>query len=187
MLSGPASLSEHPMCKKSSWVFCSDCKNKRLCSFRGKCDNPKPSPDKEVDKGWEILSYEFDNRIQIPNAEPYISLSNNFKDKQHTISRVKRLSDGVVFSVGDKVYYDDGGGSHANHWVIDHFYIRNDGVMLARGKDMEPVETIDKNCYLKHSPPPPIQEDKPVAQEFKGREDVPDWAKPMWDFFHNQK
>lgn len=52
---------------------------------------------------WEILSYEFDNRIQIPNAEPYITFSNNFKDKQYSISRVKRISDGEVFSIGDKV------------------------------------------------------------------------------------
>ncbi|MCF1558974.1 hypothetical protein, partial [Escherichia coli] len=60
-------------------------------------------------------------------------LAGNEKNDWH-IHEVKRLSDNEVFSVGDKVYYDDGGGSHANHWVIDHFYIRNDGVMLARGK-----------------------------------------------------
>jgi hypothetical protein len=84
---------------------------------------------------------------------PYLSLEEYKKGTSGCIiNSVMRLSDGEVFTVGSKVYYDEGGSSHGIHWVIDHFYIRNDGVMLARGKDMEPVETIDKNCYLKHSP-----------------------------------
>jgi hypothetical protein len=49
---------------------------------------------------YEILSYEFDGRVQIPNIEPYIELSKNFKDKCHTISRVKRLPDNIIVEVG---------------------------------------------------------------------------------------
>lgn len=61
----------------------------------------------------------------------------NSKDKCK-ITKVKRLSDNVVFSVGDKVKYSTG----SIKWNIDNFYIRKDGILLVRSKDCINVETI---------------------------------------------
>jgi hypothetical protein len=96
----------------------------------------QPIEDK---KEWEILEYG-----GLWNSET-----------GNEIKKVKRLSDGVVFSVGDEVYYDESGNAGLSFytWKIDNFYIRSDGVMLARSKNEGMVETIDKNCYLKNQNP----------------------------------
>jgi len=69
-----------------------------------------------------------------------------FYNKENEIFSVKRLTDGVVFSVGDEVSYEP---RQKLWWVIDNFHIRhNDKVMLARSKynaDVEELNTIIKN------------------------------------------
>ena len=123
-------------------------------------EEPEPTPQniKEEKPEWEMLSYEFNNRVYIPNTEPYIELSKGFKDKEYSIHSVKRLSDGEVFSLGDRVYFNNG-ITRGISWAIDNFYIRADNVMLARSKDNINVELVGKNLHKEKLPP---KEEKPV-------------------------
>lgn len=67
-------------------------------------------------------------------------LASNWK-----INSVLRLLDNKEFTLGDRVYYFD---NTFVQWEIDNFYIREDGVMLARSKDNLMVETIDTICKV---------------------------------------
>lgn len=56
------------------------------------------------------------------------------------IKSVKRLSDGEVFTIGDKVCYAP---NPQTNWVIDNFSIRSDKKLLARSKRNLNVEIVD--------------------------------------------
>ena len=69
------------------------------------------------------------------------------------IKSVKRLSDGVVFTVGDEVYYKNCDINNpflgkARKWKIDNLFIReSDNIMLVRSKDCEMVEELNETLF----------------------------------------
>lgn len=89
--------------KESSWVFCSDCKNKRLCSFRGKCSNEKQPTPSTGKQDWEITAIMYNDFQNTPlrNKEGIKAwLAGNEKNDWH-IHEVKRLSDNTTWVVGE--------------------------------------------------------------------------------------
>jgi hypothetical protein len=72
----------------------------------------------------------------------------------HIIHSVKRLSDGVVFTLGDTVKYNGISSSISEAFVIDNFFIRNDNRILLRKKNnticeyIDMVDMIEKIEYL---------------------------------------
>lgn len=109
--------------KKSSWVFCRDCENKQLCSFRGRCDKSdtgkeedwdKPNKEQEQfywdgvekdntgkdSKEWQIIRWSYGGGFYT-DALSVAGLVGA------EINAVKRLSDNEVFTVGDTVLWDD--------------------------------------------------------------------------------
>jgi hypothetical protein len=114
------------------------------------------------EKEFEILEFKtsYDSRIIKLNPEGDYSSEGGIpcslnielewvKTGTRIISKVKRLSDGVIFSVGDKVKYPQG----SIKWNIDNFYIGGNEVLLVRSKDCLNVETIStiehcKNLFL---------------------------------------
>jgi len=123
----------------------------RLRPLTPEYQQEKVSADTVV-KDWEILAF----KKKTENLDRYDTGSYIFRNpndpqydwalkdaiKNNTlleIFTVKRLSDGEVFTLGDKVRYVPIDNSYG--WVIDNFFV-SDGVMLARGKDNEPVEDI---------------------------------------------
>jgi hypothetical protein len=90
--------------------------------------------------------------------------------RNHTIYSVKRMSDGEVFTIGDRVGYDDGNSRTKEDWAIDNFFIREtDNVMLARSKDNINVELVDKWLY-KNNP----KKEQPVQDTFQ-------WDDTNWE------
>jgi hypothetical protein len=91
-------------------------------------------------KEYEILKMiDGDNWIHEPNAKGLVC---NAKDNNCKIYSVKRLRDGEIFTIGDKVAYNM---VNANSFIIDHFLIRNDGRMIARDKGHGMVEEVNDN------------------------------------------
>jgi len=90
--------------------------------------NPKDYPEfweEVVEKEYEIVEYTTKNPDIILNVGCY---------QKPLIKSVKRLSDGEVFSIGDKVKYS-GKKCMYSHFTIDNFYITTDNRMLARSLD----------------------------------------------------
>lgn len=65
------------------------------------------------------------------------------------IKSVKRLSDGEVFTIGDKVCYAP---NPQTNWVIDNFFIRSDKKLLARSKRNLNVEIVDDDLKKVKAP-----------------------------------
>lgn len=105
--------------------------------------NPRKNPQSVEDKekvDWEIKGYEFDNRIYIPNAEPYIYLSENFKSKEYKIHSVLRKSDNALI-VLHKTKVVDPNTKHA--WVVSEIYLKEDKIYL-NGVWLNHVEIISE-------------------------------------------
>lgn len=92
----------------------------------------------DTDKTFDLEVYEGRKIINGQNYEYVL----NCLDHKYTIESVKRLSDGEVFQIGDKVTYTP---RALYSWNIDHFFLRDDGVLLARAKGNEHVEIVDKD------------------------------------------
>lgn len=67
------------------------------------------------------------------------------KDGKRIIAKVLRVADGETFEIGDRVYFKNLGSPS---WNIDHFFLRDDGKLLARSKDCAMVEYVDAACDL---------------------------------------
>jgi hypothetical protein len=61
------------------------------------------------------------------------------------IHSVRRLSDGEVFTVGDRVCYKP---KPEVKWEIDNFRLRADGKLVARSKNDEMVEFVDDDLQI---------------------------------------
>jgi len=122
------------------------------------------------DKGdWEILAYnnfnklgadkggvrvkEKDDKFYFQNAINKVGYS-DWQLQDWNIHSVRRLSDNVVFSIGDKVCFRV--NTNPN-WVIDNFLLKDDGTLLARSNSCDHCEFID-NDLIKL---PPKEEVKP--------------------------
>lgn len=119
-------------------------------------DGQQPKP------GWEIVAYKLTlGSVYYKTVTGMFRGSNDvhprglsfFEDMYGKINAdtysVKRLSDGEVFSVGDKVKYRPRG---VIQWTIASFFIRGDGVMLVRSKDSEMVEAFDNDLTKVKTP-----------------------------------
>ena len=91
-------------------------------------------------------------------SNPYNRHEHSLKDRGGwDINSVKRLSDGEVFTVGNKVTYTGGGG-----WIIDNFSINDDGdhMMAAEGSTLkEEFCCISNKDFRIVKKPPFITED----------------------------
>jgi len=92
---------------------------------------------------WEILEFDYgiifrehDDSYWSRGAWVNYNLSKNRK-----IRKVKRLSDGEVFSVGDEVCFQK--QSNPN-WVIDNFFVK-ENTILARSNSCDHCEYVDKD------------------------------------------
>ena len=93
-----------------------------------------------------ILSYDGDRILDDEeNLLAYLELKDMNEFVPWVINSVLRISDDITFTVGDRVYYYD---NTFIKWEIDNFHLREDGVMLARSKDNQMVETIDTICKV---------------------------------------
>lgn len=98
--------------------------------------NKYPPTDKTFDTIW------YDGR-KVINGQNYEYVLNCLHHK-YTIEAVKRISDGEVFAIGDKVAYMPPKGEM---WSIDNFFIGSNDIMLARSKDNLIVEVVDNNLF----------------------------------------
>lgn len=103
----------------------------------------KEQPKKE----YEVLSYidTFDNTNILDATNPYHTFKIDMgKLRKIKIHSVKRLSDSVVFTIGDKVQYALCCKEHPIEWIIDNFLIPHETShdIMARSKDNEMVELL---------------------------------------------
>lgn len=82
--------------------------------------------EKVDEKDWEVWAYDLDNKI----------------------FQVKRLSDGEIFTVGDKVEFAP---NPKYSFEIKEFFLRDDGILLARSKNCAAVEDVLTIQHAKES------------------------------------
>lgn len=75
----------------------------------------------------------------------YLELLGMNRERPWVIYSVKRNSDDKVFQLGDRVFFHE---NTFNQWIIDNFYIKDDGILIARSKDNQMVEYINTICKV---------------------------------------
>jgi hypothetical protein len=117
--------------KRYKATISSDIKPKafRYCIF---FDGTWYEPIEEKPNDWEILSLKSPmGDIPVCHTK-LIKLFIEGNLKGYSILSAKRLSDGEVFTVGDKVKYV--GDCRYSHFVIDNFFLKEGGQLLLRSK-----------------------------------------------------
>lgn len=98
--------------------------------------------EKVEEKDYEILKYNdgFNDYFKKENSKWTINLQHEydgkdlFNRKDMFIKSIKRLSDGEIFTIGNKVSYTGKKCSY-NNFIIEDFFIRDDGI-LARNSSI---------------------------------------------------
>ena len=116
-------------------------------------------------KEYEVLSFKFlpisgEKDIIIYQGSPHWDKALNNTENEWSTHSVKRLSDGEVFSIGDKIFYSSCLKKNPIEWLIDNFYVTEHGTMLARSKNNEMVEFLEQ---IKK-----VEDKVPILTESKG-------------------
>jgi len=78
------------------------------------------------EKEFEILEYISKQGLKIDTGDEIFDVISKFGNKDWNIYQVKRLSDGIVFNVGDKVYWEWISCGNHKYLTISEFYLLNE-------------------------------------------------------------